>query len=36
MEWPDYAKADVLFVSKVLNKTDVMPVELTRMTAQTA
>ncbi|ACA19865.1 hypothetical protein M446_5557 [Methylobacterium sp. 4-46] len=34
--WPGYDKADVLIMNKVLNEADVMPVEITRLTAQTA
>nr|WP_049961876.1 hypothetical protein [Methylobacterium sp. B34] len=36
MEWPGYDKAHVLIMNKVLNEADVMPVELTRLTAQVA
>ena len=36
MDWPDYDKAAVLAVNKVLNEADVMPVELTRLITQTA
>lgn len=34
--WPDYDKAEVLAVNKVLNEADVMPVETTRLIAQAA
>lgn len=34
--WPDYDKAEVLAANKVLNEGDVMPVETTRLIAQTA
>lgn len=36
MSWPGYDKANALAMNKVLNEADVMPVELTRLTAQTA
>jgi hypothetical protein len=36
MSWPDYDKAQVLVMNKVLNEIDVMPVEATRLIAQTA
>lgn len=36
VEWPGYDKAQVLIMNKVLNEADVMPVELTRLTAQVA
>lgn len=36
MNWPGYDKAKVLSMNKVLNEADVMPVELTRLIAQTA
>lgn len=36
MKWPGYDKAQVLIMNKVLNEADVMPVELTRLTAQVA
>ncbi|WP_458441603.1 hypothetical protein [Methylorubrum extorquens] len=36
MSWPGYDKAQVLTMHKVLNEADAMPVELTRLTAQTA
>ncbi|CAO4152559.1 hypothetical protein DHODJN_18500 [Methylorubrum extorquens] len=36
MTWPGYDKAQVLTMHKVLNEADAMPVELTRLTAQTA
>ena len=36
MSWPAYDKANALRMNKVLNEADVMPVELTRLTAHTA
>ena len=36
MTWPGYDKAQVLLMNKVLNEIDVMPVEATRLIAQTA
>ncbi|WP_156647849.1 hypothetical protein [Methylobacterium sp. Leaf87] len=36
MTWPGYDKAQVLSMNKVLNEIDVMPVEATRIIAQTA
>ena len=36
MNWPGYEKAHVLIMNMVLNEADVMPVEFTRLTAQTA
>lgn len=36
LDWPDYDKAEVLAANKVLNEGDVMPVETTRLIAQTA
>ncbi|GJE44357.1 hypothetical protein AEGHOMDF_3545 [Methylobacterium soli] len=36
MSWPGYDKAHVLVMNKVLNEADVMPVEATRLIAQTA
>ncbi|WCS25641.1 hypothetical protein LOK46_02000 [Methylobacterium sp. NMS14P] len=36
MSWPGYDKGNALAMNKVLNEADVMPVELTRLTAQTA
>ena len=36
MTWPGYDKAQVLLMNKVLNEIDVMPVEATRLVAQTA
>ena len=36
MTWPGYDKAQVLSMNKVLNEIDVMPVEVTRLIAQTA
>jgi hypothetical protein len=36
MSWPGYDKANALVMNKVLNEADVMPVEITRLTAQTA
>nr|WP_042672061.1 hypothetical protein [Methylobacterium sp. B34] len=36
MSWPGYDKVNALAMNKVLNEADVMPVELTRLTAQTA
>ena len=35
IDWPGYDKAHVLMMNKALNEADVMPVELTRLTAQT-
>jgi hypothetical protein len=34
--WPDYDKDEVLAANKVLNESDVMPVEVTRLIAQAA
>ena len=36
LAWPGYDKAQVLAANKVLNEIDVMPVEATRLVAQTA
>ncbi|WP_342166994.1 hypothetical protein [Methylobacterium sp. SD21] len=36
MSWPSYDKINALAMNKVLNEADVLPVELTRLTAQTA
>jgi hypothetical protein len=36
MSWPGYDKAQVPLMNKVLNEADVMPVERTRLTVQTA
>jgi hypothetical protein len=36
MSWPGYDKANALAMNKVLNEADVLPVQLTRLTAQTA
>lgn len=36
LSWPDYDKATVLALSKVLNEADVGPVEITRLVAQEA
>ena len=36
MSWPGYDKVTALLMNKVLNEADVMPVELTRLTAHTA
>lgn len=36
MSWPGYDKDNALAMNKVLNEADVMPVELTRLIAQTA
>lgn len=35
-EWPDYDRASVLAVNKVLNEGDVLPIQFTRMIAQDA
>jgi len=35
-EWPDYDRASVLAVNKVLNEDDVLPIQLTRRVAQDA
>ena len=35
-EWPDYDRASVLAVNKVLNEDDVLPIQFTRMVAQDA
>jgi len=34
LEWPDYDKESILWVSKVLNERDVMPVHIARIVAQ--
>jgi len=36
MSWPGYDKANALAMNKVLNEADVLPIELTRLTGQTA
>jgi len=36
MSWPGYDKGNALAMNKVLNEADVLPVELTRLIAQTA
>lgn len=36
MSWPGFEKTNALAMNKVLNEADVMPVELTRLIAQTA
>lgn len=36
MSWPGYDKANALAMNKVLNEADVLPVELTRLSAQAA
>ena len=36
MTWPGYDKAQLLLMNKVLNEIDVMPVEATRLVAETA
>ena len=36
LSWPGYDKAQVPLMNKVLNEADVMPVERTRLTVQTA